>query len=72
MRRQETGKGDSEVSTRRRTRKDEDRGWIIALEDDHRNIDVLLTYRSNSYARSRARVPGPKPCSKHCQLRSAE
>ena len=23
-------------------------GWMIALEDDHRNIDVWLTYRSNS------------------------
>jgi len=45
-----TSERDSEVSTiyDRRTRKDEDWGAIIAAEADHRNIEVELTYRSNS------------------------
>ena len=31
--------------------------WCSAMEDG----DCVVTYRSNSYARSRARVPWPKP-----------
>lgn len=49
----------------RRIRDEDGRRWgnrsIAIKEDDHRDIDFWLTYRSNSYARSRARMPAPKP-----------